>query len=360
MDIFDSIKDTLLSVPKGITTGIKALSTHDSVREVTGEAGASGGIPVEIGRDTEIVQELNYDASAELLTKFQNAWSDMHQRSETNAKQAKLGYKKIQELSSYFDKQNDAVGLFLQEISTLPQLLHDLQTATELIQNLEQQFEVVESELIKLEDTCERQELRRNMHHHEYQLMAYKQRRAVELEKAKVKMAKNHAAKVQRYEYNLQKGLREKQQAFEASFKEEMYHYKKYGKPSKQLSVHVQDVSSTKDVDLSNFVPETDGEDEALLNEFLQTDTASDGDNVEAAADLDCKLENSDRLQTSTTTDNCQRQDDASNIDRDVETDNGSEEATSNVHPSIPEPHKQSNSVTEEAVKEDTDQPDAT
>ena len=86
----------------------------------------------------------------------------------------------------------------------------------------------------------------------------------------------------------------------------------------------------------------------------------SDGDNVEAAADLDCKLENSDRLQTSTTTDNCQRQDDASNIDRDVETDNGSEEATSNVHPSIPEPHKQSNSVTEEAVKEDTDQPDAT
>jgi len=49
-----------------------------------------------------------------------------------------------------------------------------------------------------------------------------------------VKMAKNHAAKVQRYEYNLQKGLREKQQAFEASFKEEMYHYKKYGKPSKQ------------------------------------------------------------------------------------------------------------------------------
>ena len=52
-----------------IISSIKALSTHDSVREVTGEAGASGGIPVEIGRDTEIVEELNYDASAELLTK---------------------------------------------------------------------------------------------------------------------------------------------------------------------------------------------------------------------------------------------------------------------------------------------------
>ena len=52
-------------------------------------------------------------------------------------------------------------------------------------ENLEQQFEVVESELMKLEDTCERQELMRNRHHHEYQLMAYKQRRAVELEQAK-------------------------------------------------------------------------------------------------------------------------------------------------------------------------------
>jgi dsDNA-binding SOS-regulon protein len=39
----------------------------------------------------------------------------------------------IGELSLYLERQKEAVSLFLQEICTLPQLLHDLKTATEQI-----------------------------------------------------------------------------------------------------------------------------------------------------------------------------------------------------------------------------------
>lgn len=50
-----------------------------------------------------------------------------------------------------------------------------------------------------------------------------------------VNMASSHAQKVQQHEAQLQGRLREKQQAFEAAFSEEIQHYKKFGETQCEL-----------------------------------------------------------------------------------------------------------------------------
>jgi len=159
---------------------------------------------------------------------------------------------------------NELVG----HLTTLPTIENSIKDLEKELKQLLNLFLELENKLGDLENQKEIEKYDKLQLDHQYQLAVYKEQRASEFETLKVKLALDHAQKVRDYEKRQQTLLRERQQAFQTAFEEELNLYKAEGKIQKQggvVAAMQESVTAIEDV-----VVEADEAEAAALAEFLK------------------------------------------------------------------------------------------
>lgn len=206
----------------------------------------------------------NLDAGADLLQRYQLIWKELHENTEQNARRAEEVDVLINNLFVEYDRKNEVLGKLHESVKSLPLILSELQSLTDVLATLDEEYDHVESALIQLENICEKQELQNAKLVDSQKLAAYRNRKMDDLEKLKVQLAKDHMKSVQKLEKHKQKELKERQETFQSAFDQDIDFYRTHGR-LERLSVSSSD--SGKKADLGDIVVDTD---QHALDDFLQ------------------------------------------------------------------------------------------
>ena len=174
------------------------------------------------------------NAGSDLLNHYQNQWHELHGKNEQNANLAMQLAKSINQIDSETKKHHAIMSEFLYQLSTLPQIEKTISSIENELVKLKHQFFQIEQKLTLLEIDKQKQDFDKIKLDHQYQLAVYKEKRASEFETVKVRLALDHTKKVQEYEQQQQSILKERQEAFQAAFEEELNYYKTQGKIEKK------------------------------------------------------------------------------------------------------------------------------
>ncbi|XP_045192358.2 uncharacterized protein LOC123548843 [Mercenaria mercenaria] len=259
MSILKSLKGTFRNVQEDISGSLKSLTVSPE----------KGKLP---DNQFQFTSTVNYDAGAEILHKNENIWKDLYGFSEETSIRAQDVDIQIGNLYIYCDKQSEILMKLHDEASRLPTLISQLQTITDSLALVEEEYDKVEAALVHLENLCEEQEFRKNVASHHKQLAVYKMKKEHELQRYKVQLAREHAQKVEQVNKKRQHLLHEKQVAFDEQFAQDVDYFKKHGKPGRLPSTP----ESEKKLDLAEIEIDEDPE---ALDAFLQSEdtTPSDG-----------------------------------------------------------------------------------
>lgn len=174
------------------------------------------------------------NAGSDLLNHYQNQWHELHGKNEQNANLAMQLAKSINQIDSETKKHHAIMSEFLYQLSTLPQIEKTISSIENELVKLKHQFVQIEQKLTLLEIDKQKEDFNKIKLDHQYQLAVYKEKRASEFETVKVRLALDHTKKVQEYEQQQQSILKERQEAFQAAFEEELNYYKTQGKIEKK------------------------------------------------------------------------------------------------------------------------------
>lgn len=238
-----------MSVFETLKAGLKTFTSRDSSNETTAHDSKTS---------------FNLDAGADLLQRYQLIWKELHENTEQNARQAEEVDVSINNLFVEYDRKNEVLGKLHESVKSLPLILSELQSLTDVLATLDEEYDHVESALIQLENICEKQELQNAKLVDSKKLAAYRNRKMDDLEKLKVQLAKDHMKSVQKLEKHKQKELKERQETFQSAFDQDVDFYRTHGR-FERLSVSSSD--SGKKADLGDIVVDTD---QHALDDFLQ------------------------------------------------------------------------------------------
>ncbi|CAH1778791.1 unnamed protein product [Owenia fusiformis] len=213
------------------------------------------------------LEDINLDAGADLLNRYQQDWIKLHDTAEENAWCAQEVDGNISKVYLEIERQNEMLTSLSAELESLPGYLEQLQSATNMLASLEGSFEDIESQLLNLEDIIEQVELFSNKQHHIAQLQFYTQKKNTEVETMKVELAMQHASKVKDMEERRLKQLKDKQDALDEAFADDMKYFKTHGKTERQTSVSSGDTDSKVELDIADVA--LDADDQAALDDFL-------------------------------------------------------------------------------------------
>ncbi|XP_061197626.1 dysbindin-like isoform X2 [Saccostrea echinata] len=254
-----------MSVLETLKAGLKSFTSRDPSNESEAQYSKTS---------------FNLDAGADLLQRYQLIWKELHDNTEQNAKQAEEVDVLVNKLFVEYDRQNEVLGRLHEGAKALPLILSDLQNLTDVLAVLDEEYDRVEAALIQLENICEEQELQNAKLLDSQKLAAYRNRKMNELEKLKVQLAKEHVKKMQKVEKHKQIKLKERQEAFQDAFDQDVDYYRTHGR-LERLSVSSSD--SGKKADLGDIVVDSDPEG---LDEFLNdTDTTPSAETVTQSTD---------------------------------------------------------------------------
>ena len=201
-------------------------------------------------------------ACDELLAHYQRQWQLLHQTTQSNAVKAEDISRYIFETSSCLKKQASS----LREFDTLLSNVVQIESS---IKNIENDLSVACSQLAHLEELINDRELCREVDEQnklqldaKYKLALYKERRVAEFEEFKSKAAASHALRVNECERLMKHKLQERQEAFDAAFKDDLNEYKQKGKVDKPS--HTPSSTALEDIDV-----ELDQKDKEALDQFL-------------------------------------------------------------------------------------------
>lgn len=238
-----------MSVFETLKAGLKTFTSRDSSNETTIHDSKTS---------------FNLDAGADLLQRYQLIWKELHENTEQNARRAEEVDVLINNLFVEYDRKNEVLGKLHESVKSLPLILSELQSLTDVLATLDEEYDHVESALIQLENICEKQELQNAKLVDSQKLAAYRNRKMDDLEKLKVQLAKDHMKSVQKLEKHKQKELKERQETFQSAFDQDIDFYRTHGR-LERLSVSSSD--SGKKADLGDIVVDTD---QHALDDFLQ------------------------------------------------------------------------------------------
>nr|XP_022342000.1 dysbindin protein homolog isoform X1 [Crassostrea virginica] len=232
-----------------LRSGLKSFTSRDSSNDATTHYSKSS---------------FNLDAGADLLQRYQLIWKELHENTEENARKAEEVDVSINNLYVEYDRKNEVFGKLHECVKALPLILSDLQSLTDVLATLDEEYDNVESALMQLENVIEKQELQAAKVVDCQKLTAYRDRKMDDLEKLKMQLAKDHMKAVQKLEKNKQKELKERQDTFQDAFDQDIDFYKTHGR-LERLSVSSSD--SGKKADLGDIVVDSD---QNALDAFLQ------------------------------------------------------------------------------------------
>lgn len=246
MSVFEAIKDRFQTVQQDLSVGIGLIKGHDAVVS-----------PVKVVNTDNV----NYNAGADLLFKYQKVWKDVQTVNEENAKKAEAADREIQILYGDIKKNCNNLTGFYREVKSLPSFLSVLQNLTDLLACLEESCDTVEAALVQLEDLSEQLELKQHKTAHIEQLEDYKKRKDDDLRKMKDQMSHEHAILVEKLEKKKQEVLRERSETFEEAFQDDLIFYKTHGHMERVMGKDMAKNLNLSDITLDH--------DEAALAAFL-------------------------------------------------------------------------------------------
>lgn len=155
----------------------------------------------------------------------------------------------------------------LSQLSSLPQIIatiesieKDLNISKKLFAQMEQI--VTDMELIKEDNEFDK--LRLDQH---FKIQIYKENKNSELEALRTRLAVEHTNRVQEYERQQQIVLKERQEAFQRAFEEELKQYKTHGR----LERKEEKESARRTTSIEEIVIEAEQSETAALEEFLKS-----------------------------------------------------------------------------------------
>ena len=90
-----------------------------------------------VGQNGDLVVNFDPNCGADLLKHWQDCWSDLHERSESNAKKARDVDGKLCELHSWLETQWHNIHVLNVQLAALPDLVERVDAALESIGSLD-------------------------------------------------------------------------------------------------------------------------------------------------------------------------------------------------------------------------------
>ncbi|XP_011057706.1 PREDICTED: dysbindin protein homolog [Acromyrmex echinatior] len=242
--MFGSLRSKFQTVQEGISASIRGLSTPEHPKS----------------KKSANVRNVNYDAGADVLHHFQLQWNELHELAEENAGKAQEADVLISSIYEKLQHEWNNVTCLNNTLAYIPKINNAIQDLMDQIGNLQEMFEEVEGALYRLEDLNEMLDLQSRQLDHRFQLALYKEKKLIELNNFKTKLANEHTERLSQHELNQQKKLKERRETFEEAFKEDLEEYKTTGSIPK-LPV------SAKGPSLDEIVLDIDSK---IFDEFLE------------------------------------------------------------------------------------------
>lgn len=168
--MFDSFRDKFYSV---VQDGI---NLNNSVRRKISQAQQSTSkkppnfqfLPPE---------SIDYSTGTELLEKYQNEWTELHENAEKNAREAEIIDVVMLDIHKNVKKRLEDITNINMCLVSLPKVISSVGDCVNRLQVLSDLFETVEKELISLEAIVERNDFEQRKMEHKFQLNMYKEKK---------------------------------------------------------------------------------------------------------------------------------------------------------------------------------------
>lgn len=243
--MFGSLRNKFQTVQEGISASIRGLTNVDNPRH----------------KKSVNIRNVNYNAGADILHRFQLQWNELHELAEENARKAQEADKLIMCINEKLEQEWRNFACLNSTLAYIPKINNSIQNLMDQIGTLNEMFEEVEGAIYRLEDLNEILDLQSRQLDHRFQLALYKEKKLSELNCVREKLANEHIERVSQHELKQQKMLKERRDTFEGVFKQELEEYKATGSIPK-LPV------TQKGPSLDEIVLDIDSK---IFDEFLDT-----------------------------------------------------------------------------------------
>lgn len=205
---------------------------------------------ISVGRNVKLFSEakpvvqsnflnVNLNAGAQILNHYQQQWEEVHELNEENAKNSDILANMIEEMHKKVSNDHRSVSDISYLLSNGTQSLSESVTnCVTQLEDLNQSFESVEKDLLKLENLIEILELQERELEHRFQLALYKEKKLANLENLRVELTEKHTQSVMEHEKKQKHTLQERQKAFQEAFQTDLQLYKEAGTLPSKFNIH--------------------------------------------------------------------------------------------------------------------------
>ena len=227
-------------------------------------------------RNVSDFSHINYNAGGKLLAHFQEQWAEMHESTAENSVLATSLNRKLQELAKTCKDRHKGVEDFYKEFQGLSSLLKSVEQAKENVEEIGSTIEKVEQSLNELEYSCALLENARKKGVMRVRYEGFIQEKEEEVAKLQKQVdAEKELVDQKNEEINIG-SARERQQAFEDMFNQQVTEYKSKGRVERPISMGSDTIVFERLGDIE--IDDADGR--QSLSEFLD-DVTSNNDDTE-------------------------------------------------------------------------------
>lgn len=230
--MFGTLREKFHSMQEGLSASIRGLTISEP-------------------KKIENIRNVNYNAGADILHRYQLQWNELHELAEENAKNAQNVDSLIAVIHQKLEREWKNILCLNNTLVVIPKVNDTIKNLTSQIGTLQEMFDDVEHALFQLEDLNEELELQNRQVDHRFQLTLYRENKVATLNSLRAKLTSEHSEKIAKHELKQQKMLQERQKTFAEAFDEELNQYKATGSIPKISRV-------TEGPSLDEIVLETD------------------------------------------------------------------------------------------------------
>ncbi|XP_031558051.1 dysbindin-like [Actinia tenebrosa] len=269
--MFGSLKERLESVKHDVTQGWKSIS--DKAKAVNQKiARKTTFITEEYTEGQDQCFNCDLEAGSEILEKYHKDWADIHEKSRASAEEAESADQTINSILKKCTNLRNTMTIFHGELDKLPEVIQNIQSATETIAAIGTQSEELEDLLMDLEEVCEKLDIERHKNSHRLKVVMFHQSKLDDLEKLKEDLQLQHQINSQKKEKLERQESIERQKVYEDAFIEQMNYYIQFGKTDEHVSHSSEPEESLADIKLEDY------DLEKQLDDFLGPNLQDQGD----------------------------------------------------------------------------------
>ncbi|RWS14544.1 dysbindin-like protein [Dinothrombium tinctorium] len=255
--MFENFRDKIQNVvPQDLSTSLKVLTITEKI--------SSNSVKKHLSKTKKVKVDLN--AGAELLHHYQQHWENLHKQSEANAKIAEEVASVIDRINESVMRKNAIINEFISLVSSIPSMHESVGNVVDDLKQLEKNILLVEQRLTELEEAKQDEAFKKMNMNQAYEVALYREKKSAQFEEYKVNLAIMHTEKVKKIEKMQKLKYKERQQAFQAAFEEELNQYKIHGKVERQQQQEVEH----KEKSLEEIQIESDEADLKAFDDFLR------------------------------------------------------------------------------------------